>query len=76
MYPTSVNDQITDAVSQTLSATVGTAQQNAAAVQQQCFAQALALGMQNAAARQQQGQLLADTLMSTALASVASGKRT
>lgn len=76
MYPTSVNNQITDALSQTLTTAVGTAPQNAAAVQQQCYAQAVALGMQNAAARQQQAQLVADTLMSAALVSVKGDKRT
>ncbi|WP_299770138.1 RebB family R body protein [uncultured Tateyamaria sp.] len=41
---------ITDAVSQTLVANVGTAQQTSAAVLQQCYAQAIALCMQNTAA--------------------------
>lgn len=75
MFPTSVNDQVTDALSQTLVANIGTAQQTGAAVVQQCYAQAMALGMQNAAARQQQAQLVADTLMSAALMSVAGKER-
>ncbi|MCB4379195.1 RebB family R body protein [uncultured Tateyamaria sp.] len=42
---------ITDAVSQTLVANVGTAQPNGAAVFQQCYAQTIAFCMQNTAAR-------------------------
>lgn len=67
-FPDSINDQITDAVSQSLLTTVGTAQQVAAGTQQQAFVHALGLAMHNAAARQRSGQELADALVSAGLA--------
>lgn len=66
-FPTAVNDQITDAVSQTLLTTVGAAQQVSAGTQQQAFAHALGLAMQNAVSRQQAGQTLADALVTAGL---------
>jgi uncharacterized Rossmann fold enzyme len=61
-YPTAVNDQITDAVSQSNVKVVGEAPAMAAASLYQSIAQALAIAANNAASAQQQANVLAEAV--------------
>lgn len=66
--PTPVNGQITDAVTQTAVLTVGAAPATALMTQQQVWAHAMGIGFENAVARQQAGQTLAEALLAAAVA--------
>jgi len=59
-FPTSVNDQITDAVSQSLLTTLGNSKNVAAGTQQQSFVHALGLGMHDAVSRVLDGTTVSD----------------
>lgn len=61
-YPTAVNDQITDAVSQSNVKTVGEAPAMAVGNLYQGVAQAMALSAQNAVNAQQQNNVLAEAV--------------
>ncbi len=66
--PTSVNGQITDAVTQSALMSLGTAPATALGAQQQVWAHAMGIGFENAAARQQAGQTLAEAFLSAVVA--------
>jgi hypothetical protein len=73
-FPTSLNDQITDAVTQSTLASFGAARATALAVSQQTWAQAMGLGFQNAVTRQQNGHLIAEALMAKAVETLSCNK--
>lgn len=64
-WPTPINDQITDAVTQSSLMAIGTAPTQALAAQQQVWAHAMGLGFENAVARQQAGQVLAEAFLAS-----------
>ncbi len=63
-----INSEITDALSNTLLATLGASQDVAISVQQQSFVHALGLAMHNGVTRQAAGQQIADALVTAGLA--------
>ena len=64
--PTAVNNQITDAVSQTDETVRGSAKAHAQAMADQVMAQAIGLAMQNAVAQQQQSYILRNAVTTAA----------
>ncbi len=62
-WPTNVNGKITDAVTQSALMALGTAPATALGAQQQVWAHAMGLGFENAVARQQAGQTLAEAFL-------------
>ncbi|RYF43570.1 MAG: glycerol-3-phosphate dehydrogenase [Comamonadaceae bacterium] len=67
-FPTSVNDQITDAVTQSNMQALGGASAQAAALVYQATAQALALAAEEATAQQQNAQTLAQAATARSVA--------
>lgn len=63
-FPTAVNDQATDAVTQVNLQTVGSASAMAAGTVLQTAAQAVAMSMQNATAQQQATNMIANAVLS------------
>jgi hypothetical protein len=72
-FPTAVNSQITDAVSQSNVKVLGDAPALAVAQLYQATAQALSISAQNAAAAQQNAATLAQAVVSMAARSVLGG---
>lgn len=72
-YPTPVNGQITDTVSQSTLMSVGTAGSVARSVITQGFAAAMAASGQNSTAQQEATQILADAALTAALARMETG---
>lgn len=71
--PTEVNGQITDAVTQTVVLSPGSAPASALMTQQQVWSHAMGLGFENAVSRQQAGQTLAEALLAAAMQPKAGG---
>lgn len=73
-FPTSVNDQITDAVSQSNVQVLGDASAQAAGVLAQSMAQAIGLAAMNATAQQQNTATLAQAVTARATAALLGGQ--
>ncbi|MBX3657399.1 MAG: RebB family R body protein [Ramlibacter sp.] len=67
-FPTSVNDQVTDAVAQANVKVLGDAPAQAMGMVYQTVSQAMGLAAQNATAQQQSGEVLAQAATSQAVA--------
>ena len=74
-FPTAVNDQITDSVTQSDVSVVGCAPATAMGNVYQSTAHALGLAMQNAVANQQQSNTVASAAVSSGVASLLGGKK-